>query len=1501
MILVHYPLYRGAEWEISDWTSSRKDLASLTSCFDNQEWKRMVIGNFTLSNGQTVYLRKQLTWSQKSAAYKLSLSYRYGIIVFINGNEILRDNLPQGVIRKSTPATGGYEDYQERIYVRDTNEFGPLTISLCVELHWIRNGPESEKPTQVLFDAWLAELGKNPNSDCSFIPLSPVSIDNATDFSLSSFYEFASNEGIYFHSLRDTYTINTLEFYSPLVSCWMPQKLTLYGVNRINTRQKLIDVSNPIWTTSGWTQFSTFNQYKDIVRIELHVSSRNHPIRIWEFRLGICGDNTFPSFQYPNSTHFLIQDYIDLYPLSLIYSNCSSLATFPVGIELNYSDCHISGHYQGKSIAVELPIVAEFPVHSVTVVSLVIESCNSTVLLIKRVYGSSNAFYESFKLTDMNSNHSVFEIPPYSTQEPNATFTWYICTNASILRIEMDSRVAQWWDSNSYVEFWLYTDLQDIFLLHTRYDERSNGSPYHFLSLNIPIMPGSQWHYHHGTVVANWTQIHFDDGYWNCSRVSQFPDSPNQLQFYRSTFYLDSLKEFTGFQLHLRYQYCYMIYVNGFIAHSYGISSRVTEQTTCERQFDQVKYRSIILTVCDYLRLGMNVVSIAIVSPSQITHSSFDCIVHMIATDSGSRAMPLKQILTEPRMSQSAHMSKNASLVFDGDMSTGIRITSCDPVEIVIEFSDNRCEYFNELVLYSADDGLLHSLTQFILDGRNSVNDSWERLITMESLGWVYSGQSKIIPVNLPQCYRFFRFINMSQKSQSLCDWSLLEIMLLLVHRIENDVLDYPITFVPHSDPIVPLRPRQVGFSNYVAQGLPSGVHIDSASGTIYGSSLSSAEVRVLITAEKAGYLPVSTRLNLSFLTCDLDVFMLLDIHVLTFSIPHSFTLRVLTDSSGDVLPPVVQLTTGNDEFAYRLCVLPQSYSIQIESNPVNPKDRVWIAMNHVTLIQGSLNHEGKYIFDLDATFEAIGGHSIWRMLSTNTIPFNWNVDAFDDSMWQRTNMDGFQSDTITVYFRRTITIQQHDLELLMHVQMQFEGGIVAYMHGMRIALFNLPSSFDSTTYASSLHDYTKIEMFSVNLVQSFVYPGTHVFSLEYHNVRTTSLPTSRISLTIVTLREENTHYRNSMTCSIVREGEIVPMYLRDPITPFFSSRSFKQTLNEEFPTTSIHLPIYFLPQSYLQLTPKNQILMRPQGIHLIVERSIPMTILLEGLTEEKWIRISLFNSSSEEVTYSLPQLLLGYRSFRMTFTTTEVVLMTRIVDLSFTFNSHASLRCPAVDSFLPAWDLDVSAIPCPENYTGYQYRRCVNGRFQQVSLEECIMNEPSHLMYPQQVVRLLVPIDTISFIPSVQGVVNQFSVAPSLPEYFSLDSYTGILEGTAISPFDPQVFTITAENEKGVTSFFLTLSIEELQCPAEGDWPNAKTDSVTFISCPDTQAMFGIRIRYCVIMDREGIWSEEYSYCYSKNEVVSFLMFGSIFVSCIVSLVLQSIKRTKKWSVCLN
>ena len=1492
---MHYPLYHGAEWELSEWNSSRKDPSALTSYCDSQEWTKMVIGNFTLSTAHTVYLRKQLTWSQKSAAYKLSLTYRYGIIVFMNGNEILRDNLPQGVIYKSTPATGGYEDYREQIYVRNSNEFGASTFSLCVELHWTQNDTESWKPIQVLFDAWLAELGKNPNSDCSFIPLSPVSIDNATDFSLSSFYEFSSNEGMYSHSLRDAYTINTLEFYSPTISCWMPQELTLYGVTRNKTCQKLIEVSNPIWTTSGWTQFSTFNQYKDIVWVELHVSSRNHPIRIWEFRLGICGNSTYPSFQYPNSPHFLTQDYIDLYPISSIYSHCTSLATFPAGIELNYSDCHISGYYQGKSIAVELPIVAEFPIHSVTLVSLVIESCNSTVLLIKRVYGSSNAFYESLKLTDTYSNYNVFEIPAYSTQEPNATFTWYVCTNASILRVEMNSKVAQWWDSNSYVEFWLHTDLQNIFLLQTRYDERSNGNPDHFLSLEIPIMAGSQWRYHYGTIIANWNGIHFDDSNWNCSRVNQFPDSPNQLQFYRNTFYLNSLNEFIGFQLHLRCQYCFKIYVNGFLVQYYGISSIITEQTTCELQFDQVKYRSIMLTVCDYLQLGANVVSIVIVSPSEITRSSFDCIVQMIATDAGSRAMPLKQVLTESRMSQSTQVIRNASLVFDGDMSTGIRITSCDPVEIEIEFSDNRCEFFNELVLYSADDGLLRSLSQFILDGRNAVNDSWERLMKMESLGWIYSGQSKIIPVYLPQCYRFFRFTNMSQKSQSICDWSLLEIMFLLVHHIENDVLEYPIAFVPHSDPIVPLRPRQVGFSNYVAQGLPSGVYIDSASGAIYGSSLSSAEVRVIVTAEKAGYIPISTRFNLSFLTCDLDVFMLLDIHVLTFSTPHSFTLRVLTTSSVDLLRPIVQFTTGNDEFVYRLCVLPQSYSIQIESDPENQKDRIWIAVNHVTLIQGSFNHEGKYVFDLDATFEAIGGHSIWTMLSTDTIPFDWNMDAFDDSMWQRTNMDGFQSDTITVYFRRTVTIQQQDLELLMHVQMQFEGGIVAYMHGMKIALFNLPSSFDSTTYASSLHNYTKIETFSVNLVQSFVYPGTHVFSLEYHNARTTSLPTSCISVTIVTLREENTHYRNSMTCSIVREGKTVPIYWRDPITPFFSSSPFEQALNEEFPTTSIHLPLYFFPQSYIQLTPNNQVRMRPQGIHLILEQSISMTILLEGLTEEKWMRISLFNSSSEEVNKSLPQLLLGYSSFRMTFTTTEAVLMTRIVELSFTFNSHASLRCPAVDSFLPAWDLDVSVIPCPENYTGYQYRRCMNGRFQKISLEECIMNEPSHLIYPQQVVRLLVPIDTISFTPSVQGVVNQFSIAPSLPDWFSLDPNTGILEGTAMSPFDSQVFTITAENENGVTSFFLTLSIEELQCSAEDDWPNAKTDSVTFISCPDNQTMFGIRIRYCVTMDREGIWSEEYSYCYSKNEVVSFLMFGSIIVSCIVSLVSQLIRKTKK------
>ena len=1467
-----------------------------------QQCNTIVIGDFTIPTAYTLYLRRQIHWSQRSVAYKLSLNYRYGIIVFVNGTELMRDNLPQGEIFDTTPAEGGYNDYQERIYLRNCNELPASYFYLSVELHWTLNDMMSGKPMRVLFDAWFAELGNTPNTQCYMIPLRPESMDNATDFSFVTSLQFPPDRALYSRSFPDSYTINTIEFYSLTLSCWMPQEFTLYSVTRNNSIEKLLGVLEPNWRPSEWTRFSTFNLNKDVVSIELHMFSRNSLISISELRFGICQDNEYPIFKY-SASRFLVQDYIDLYPSSTIYSNCSSLNTLPAGIQLNYTDCHIYGHYQGASITTELTILAQSPIQSYTTVVLTIESCKFTTLLVKRVYGSPNSFYESLKLINPTTGYVVFQIPSFSTQEQNKAITSYLCTDSSLLRIVMGSEVQKWWDPNSFVEFWLYTSLQNILLLHTRYDERINGDMDHYLSLKIPISSGAQWRYHHTTVVTGWTQTNFDDKDWDYACVNEFPDSSNQLQFYRNSFFLDSLGNFTGFQLYLHHQFCYQIYINGFLAQTYGITGEVTEQSFCEIRMDTVKYRAIVLPVYKYLRLKTNVVSIVIVTPSaQIVQSSFDCIIHMIATDFVSRAASLKQELqngsSEDGTSLPVQLTQsieNPSFLFDNDLTTGVHISSCDVTEIEIEFSDNRCEFFNQIVLFNDDERSLNGLSVFDLYGRNTVLESWESIISVDSLYWFHSGQSKTIHVTLPHCYHFFRFVNMSGQVPSTCEWSLVEIMFLLLPVELSDYLDYSTSVIPLANPIVPIRPKQCGMSHFYATGLPAGIYMDSASGTIYGSILSAGEAIVNISAWKADHTVITTQLNLSFQRCDLDYYMLLDIHVLVISPPHNFILSIF-DKSKQILHTVTQSIENRDEFVYRFCVISQPYIVRLESDRKNTEDRIWIVVNDLILTQGSFSDEGDYSTVVNVTFQAVRKHSIWKMLSTNETPSDWYLDSFDDYLWENTNMEEFQHDTITTYFRRFVTIRKTDLELLIHVQIQYEGGIVAYFGNVKVAHFNLPLNYNSTTYAVSHHDYSKIESFSVNLVQSFVYPGGHVFSLEYHISSEQTLPLDRLSVDIVALRETVTRYRNSMRCEILREGESVVMNWRTPLTPLLFNRESEQTINEEFKTVSVNLPVYPLPNSYLIFTPTNQIPIRPQGIYIVMEESVYVTIVLEGFMDDRWIVIKEFSTSGQEILYPLPQLLLGYSSFRLQLSTCEAYMILHIKEFAFTFNSKATIRCPGLDRYLPAWDNDISAIPCPEGFTGYQYRRCLDGIFQPPILEECILEEPSQLNYPQQTLLLLSPIDEVYMIPTVKGIVNTFSIIPSLPSGLYLDPITGILEGIPMEQIEIQIFTVLAENQNGVTSFFLNLSVEFVQCTGEGDWPTVKYRAVPYsMMCPNNISMFGIRLRQCNIVDRQGIWDEEHYYCYSKTSAVYLLVIGSIALSYTISLSFQIINRYKK------
>ena len=68
------------------------------------------------------------------AAFELQLNYRYGVVAYINGVEVYRDNMADGEPTSSTPATGSYTTYTFHGVIRPANE---VTVSsvLAVEVH----------------------------------------------------------------------------------------------------------------------------------------------------------------------------------------------------------------------------------------------------------------------------------------------------------------------------------------------------------------------------------------------------------------------------------------------------------------------------------------------------------------------------------------------------------------------------------------------------------------------------------------------------------------------------------------------------------------------------------------------------------------------------------------------------------------------------------------------------------------------------------------------------------------------------------------------------------------------------------------------------------------------------------------------------------------------------------------------------------------------------------------------------------------------------------------------------------------------------------------------------------------------------------------------------------------------------------------------------------------------------------------------------------------------
>ena len=210
---------------------------------------------------------------------------------------------------------------------------------------------------------------------------------------------------------------------------------------------------------------------------------------------------------------------------------------------------------------------------------------------------------------------------------------------------------------------------------------------------------------------------------------------------------------------------------------------------------------------------------------------------------------------------------------------------------------------------------------------------------------------------------------------------------------------------------------------------------------------------------------------------------------------------------------------------------------------------------------------------------------------------------------------------------------------------------------------------------------------------------------------------------------------------------------------------------------------------------------------------------------------------------------------------TSTTVVLTITVDL---------LKCPNDGVWTETEHGQTATATCtdPTNMEGTRTRTCnLSGSTAQWGQETntCKYRQPT-ISYRSNIVGYKgEPIAAVE--PTHQYRITSYAISPALPAGLYFDTASGIISGTPTEGKDTTMYTVTASNED--TSATATISVQVIvpMCAAEGEWATIERGLTGYLFCVGTS---GVRTRVCGTgkTDRNPKWNpEDTSMCLATPE----------------------------------
>lgn len=1435
-----YLVSPAATWKYT--TTAQSGTSWAQSSFSDASWSSYAAGSFPEVSSVTRYYRTTSSFPlglspSKFAGYLLAgYTVNEGIIMYVNGKEVYRYNLPASSSSSTTASdASATEGNYKMVSGSAVADLASGTITVAIEVHAASATPSGADT----FKGYLFGL----YGDCAFRShggsassnhpndWASQQMPNLWDGDLQTAWYFngvpAYNQYTFANGRRELITKYIVR-NSNNVQRRDPKTWELLGSNDGNTWVRLDYQDNVVFSvrrTSYEVELPNNKVAYNMIRINIINVYSQAEGEIAEVEFYTCNKERLDdTLKYSQTTYSFTTNLeeINILPYTTGFANFNINPALPAGLSFNQDTGRISG----------TPTAAATNTHTITAVyaptnaqstftlTLTITDCPSSNVRVdfKKVTSASGlGGIETWSLYNSMSQ-MVYQHISVPSDASSITTTKKFCIPASYYRIEATDQYSSGWSTNSYLEITLYyrTFTYPITRLILR-DKISETFYVNLAFVNptgmqglIGTQPTSDWKTNAGTPTG------FTNYSWDTAGTATAAQS---VWYFRQTYNIAASDLTNGqiFEYRFRVRAGTVVYLDGTEIYRANLPAGEVTPTTVAtdgRAITEDPWWRSVSGNLNTLQPGNHIFAVAVAHKTGFAQ-------HLVDFDSNLRIlMDTDKISHTWRMNAAESStcwgdSTKATKLFDGLYSTTF-VAYHDATHLAPRYGQGtyqewRAELINKYCVVSGYDGPQYDPKSWMLQGSND-GVTFDTLSTVNNVQWNYRSQALCFYMpNQNKAYRTYR----------------LEVTELLVPNPDNDrfvigelelySLDYSKIVVPaltySTNTIVgyvgaqlsATSPTSVYYYGFTANpSLPAGVLLNSGTGDIYGipTTVASGTYTISATGPNGS---TQTTITLNISNCGGN-------NVL-FSMTFSGMGSTSTQNGFELYSPSNQLLDKYEQFPGALTTWYTSYCVAVGLYKLILKDGpndgwgdglVTVRDNESnTILTATCNFgEAPKTVYINLAHLVHAKNSSWKYTST-TPEATWYVPSYNDATWSTAMPGQFVGLSGTVqYYRINFPVTDISLFAFYELTITTTGGVAAYLNGKKIYVDNLPADFTSNSYAVNQYTESRVLATSNSVKFGELIVGSNTLAIEIHRHSQGSVDGAFSASLIMQLPNEN-RIIDGIASSNYRGLE------SDNYNEIYTN-AFDGNINTKYYSNVCG------NNTYLQWTYNNN---RREYINSYsvtrgnnADRLISELFLygsndgtnfdlLDTRTGLTW---GAFNSAAGKKTfdfftknsYNTYRLEMFSSSCKAGYEVSEFTLGSKVI------NSY----CPAQYGYPDTIDNVDGIKACPSYYSGQLTRFCSGGVWGN-EVNNCELDAPLPIVYATRALIFYTDKTTASPAPLVRAAEATISIDPALPAGLSIDSISGIISGRASAVFNTTDFTVTTTNSKGSASAIITLS----------------------------------------------------------------------------------------------